>query len=438
MRYLIVGCGRVGSALAKLLDSDGHEVIVVDENAAAFKRLGQKFKGHEVVGTGIDYDVLKRAGAATADGFVAVTNGDNRNIMAALIAQRMFKIKRIVARIYDPPRGQMYRELGVQTVCPTTVGAKMIRDVLIEAPWDRCRPFDLGQAHVARRRRRRRPTPESASTRSRSRDACGSRRSGAAASDVMVASSDLRARRRRRAQRRRRARRDQRVRAALPASRRRGRRYRRSAMFILIVGGGKVGIVSDARAAQSRPRSRRHRERRAQSEDARAPDRSAGHGRRRRLRSARARRRAGVARADVVVADTGRRRRQPRRRSARETEIEGTLHRARQQSGEQADLQLARHRRSRDRHLLDRADPRRAQRARQCIEVSLDARDDAPLRQGRHAAGEGGDSRAVAGRRQTPRRDRIFRTTRSSSRSTGPTATSRFRPATRRCAPATR
>jgi trk system potassium uptake protein len=144
MRYVIVGCGRVGSALAKLLDSDGHEVIVVDENAAAFKRLGAKFSGHEVVGTGIDYDVLKRAGAASADGFVAVTNGDNRNIMAALIAQRMFKIKRIVARIYDPPRGQMYRELGVQTVCPTTVGAKLIRDVLIEAPWD-AQNFDLGK-----------------------------------------------------------------------------------------------------------------------------------------------------------------------------------------------------------------------------------------------------------------------------------------------------
>ena len=144
MRYLIVGCGRVGSALAKLLDADGHEVIVVDENPTAFKRLGQKFKGHEIVGTGIDYDVLKRAGAATADGFIAVTNGDNRNIMAALIAQRMFKIKRIVARIYDPPRGQMYRELGVETVCPTTVGARLIRDVLIKAPWE-TQSFDFGK-----------------------------------------------------------------------------------------------------------------------------------------------------------------------------------------------------------------------------------------------------------------------------------------------------
>ncbi len=145
MRYLIVGCGRVGSALAKLLDADGHEVIVVDENAAAFKRLGTAFKGHLVVGTGIDNDVLKRAGAANADGFVAVTDGDNRNIMAALIARRMFNIERVVARIYDPARGHMYRELGVQTVVPTTMGAKLIRDVLLESPWDPGLSFDFGR-----------------------------------------------------------------------------------------------------------------------------------------------------------------------------------------------------------------------------------------------------------------------------------------------------
>ena len=140
-----MGCGRVGSALAKLLDADGHEIIVVDENPTAFKRLGQNFKGHVVVGTGIDYDVLKRAGASTADGFVAVTDGDNRNIMAALIAQRMFKITRVVCRIYDPARGQMYRELGIQTVVPTTVGAKLIRDTLMEAPWDPIHSFDFGK-----------------------------------------------------------------------------------------------------------------------------------------------------------------------------------------------------------------------------------------------------------------------------------------------------
>jgi trk system potassium uptake protein TrkA len=145
MRYLIVGCGRVGSTLAKLLDADNNEVIVVDENPAAFKRLAQKFKGHVVVGTGIDYDVLKRAGAQTTDGFIAVTNGDNRNVMAALIAQRMFHIKKVVARIYDPTRGMMYRDLGIETVCPTTVGAKMIRDMLLEAPWDTLQSFDFGK-----------------------------------------------------------------------------------------------------------------------------------------------------------------------------------------------------------------------------------------------------------------------------------------------------
>jgi len=144
MRYLIVGCGRVGSTLAKLLDADNHEVIVVDEDPNAFKRLGQRFKGHVVVGTGIDYDVLKRAGAAQADGFIAVTNGDNRNVMAALIAQRMFHIKKIVARIYDPTRGMMYRDLGIDTVCPTTTGAKMIRDVLMDTPWDTLQSFDFG------------------------------------------------------------------------------------------------------------------------------------------------------------------------------------------------------------------------------------------------------------------------------------------------------
>ena len=132
MRYLIVGCGRVGSTLAKLLDEDGHEVIVVDENPAALNRLTPAFRGHVIVGTGIDYDVLKRAGAERADGFIAVTNGDNRNVMAALIAQRMFHIKKIVARIYDPARGLMYRDLGIETVCPTTIGASLIRDALLE------------------------------------------------------------------------------------------------------------------------------------------------------------------------------------------------------------------------------------------------------------------------------------------------------------------
>src|SRR3984957_12411338 len=144
MRYLIVGCGRVGSTLAKLLVTD-HDVIVVDETPAAFKRLGAPFAGGVEVGTGIDYDVLKRAGAERADGFAAVTDGDNRNVMASLIAQRMFRIPKIVARIYDPPRGQLYRELGIETFSPTTIGAQLIRDALLDAPYRSMPAFDFGK-----------------------------------------------------------------------------------------------------------------------------------------------------------------------------------------------------------------------------------------------------------------------------------------------------
>jgi trk system potassium uptake protein TrkA len=145
MKYVIVGCGRVGSQLAKLLVAESHQVVVVDENPASFKRLGSQFGGRVEVGTGIDFDILKRAGAGDADGFIAVTDGDNRNVMAALIAQRMFGIKKIVARIYDPPRGQIYRELGIETVCPTTIGAKIIRDKLMNMPYESTPSFDFGR-----------------------------------------------------------------------------------------------------------------------------------------------------------------------------------------------------------------------------------------------------------------------------------------------------
>jgi trk system potassium uptake protein len=145
MRYLIVGCGRVGSTLARLLVDEQHDVVVVDENPAAFKRLGARFGGGVEVGTGIDYDVLKRAGAERADGFAAVTDGDNRNVMAALIAQRMFRIPKIVARIYDPPRGQLYRELGIETFSPTTIGAQLIRDALLDTPYRSMPAFDFGK-----------------------------------------------------------------------------------------------------------------------------------------------------------------------------------------------------------------------------------------------------------------------------------------------------
>jgi len=135
--------------LAKLLVEEGHEVTVVDENPAAFKRLGTRFTGQVELGTGIDAEVIRRAGGDTADGFASTTNGDNRNVMAALIAQRLFNIKKVVARIYDPPRGKLYRELGIETVCPTTVGAQLIRDMLI-APPEVSAAFDFGKVSSLR------------------------------------------------------------------------------------------------------------------------------------------------------------------------------------------------------------------------------------------------------------------------------------------------
>jgi len=147
MKYVIVGCGRVGSTLAKRLDRAGHQVTVIDENPAAFKRLGKNFPGRQVLGTGIDVDVLARAGAQSADGLATVTEGDNRNIMAALIAQEHFKIKRVVARIYDPERSHMYRDFGVATICPTTVGARLMANALIDDTYRRL-PFERPDVEV--------------------------------------------------------------------------------------------------------------------------------------------------------------------------------------------------------------------------------------------------------------------------------------------------
>jgi trk system potassium uptake protein TrkA len=112
--------------LACELDAAGHEVSIVDEKVSAFNRLGDGFKGNMVVGTGIDESVLRRAGIEKADCFCAVTNGDNRNIMAAQVAKVVFKVPRVITRIYDPIREQTYREFGLETICSTTIVSSMI------------------------------------------------------------------------------------------------------------------------------------------------------------------------------------------------------------------------------------------------------------------------------------------------------------------------
>ncbi|MDI7277848.1 MAG: TrkA family potassium uptake protein [Anaerolineae bacterium] len=130
MRVVVLGCGRVGSYLAKLLAAEGHQVAVIDRNSAAFKRLGADFAGRLVLGTGIDEDVLRRAGIEEAEAFVAVTNGDNTNVMAAQVARESFQVPRVICRIYDPLRAEIYRSLGIDTMCPTVLGATRIAEIL--------------------------------------------------------------------------------------------------------------------------------------------------------------------------------------------------------------------------------------------------------------------------------------------------------------------
>ena len=130
MRVVIMGCGRVGSLLAAQLHREGHEVGIIDMSQKSFQRLPDDFRGLAVIGTGIDEDVLRAAGIEGADAFVAVTEGDNRNIMAAQVAREIFGVPEVVARIYDPGREAIYRELGLDTICPTTVVCSLIQDRL--------------------------------------------------------------------------------------------------------------------------------------------------------------------------------------------------------------------------------------------------------------------------------------------------------------------
>lgn len=130
MRVVILGCGRTGACLAKMLAGAGHHVTVIDRASTAFKRLGEDFAGELVVGLGIDEDVLRRAGIEQADAFIAVTDGDNTNVMAAQVAREIFGVRRVVVRIYDPLREEIYRTLGLETICPTLLGASRIQEIL--------------------------------------------------------------------------------------------------------------------------------------------------------------------------------------------------------------------------------------------------------------------------------------------------------------------
>ena len=116
MHIVIMGCGRVGSTLAQSLESRGHSVSIIDQNPDAFRRLGPEFAGVTVTGNGFDRDVLIEAGIERADAFAAVSSGDNSNIISARVARETFGVTRVVARIYDQRRAEVYERLGIPTV----------------------------------------------------------------------------------------------------------------------------------------------------------------------------------------------------------------------------------------------------------------------------------------------------------------------------------
>ena len=130
MKTIIVGCGRVGSVLADALDRAGHQVIVVDTKTTAFDRLPGSFRGAAVRGDGTDEDTLRRAGAESADVFMALTEGDNRNVMAAQLATEALGARQVIAKLNDPLRASAYAELGIATLCRTNLMATAVSEFL--------------------------------------------------------------------------------------------------------------------------------------------------------------------------------------------------------------------------------------------------------------------------------------------------------------------
>lgn len=134
MYIVVVGCGRVGSQLASFLAEEGHDVVVIDRDKTAFRRLGGAFNGLALEGVGFDPDVLKEAGVEKADALAAVTNLDNTNMMIAEIATKIFEVPCAVARLYNPEREASYHKLGLDYVCGTTLVAEKMLEKIIETP----------------------------------------------------------------------------------------------------------------------------------------------------------------------------------------------------------------------------------------------------------------------------------------------------------------
>lgn len=133
MYVIIVGCGRIGSELAKILSNEKHNVVVIDKNSRVFESLGKNFNGFTFVGNGFDIELLKLAGIEKADALCAVTNSDNVNLITAQAAKKIFNIKKVIARVYNPNRANIYRVLGLDIISGVNLVAAMIRDKIVES-----------------------------------------------------------------------------------------------------------------------------------------------------------------------------------------------------------------------------------------------------------------------------------------------------------------
>lgn len=148
MKIIIIGCGRVGAQLAHNLSLKGCSVSVVDKDPRAFDRLGKSFQGQTILGVGFDRDVLINAGIERADGLAAVMASDEANAVAARIAIQIFHVPRVVARIYEPRKAEIYRRLGIQTLSPVSIGVDFFADLLSNVPMESAARLGAGGANM--------------------------------------------------------------------------------------------------------------------------------------------------------------------------------------------------------------------------------------------------------------------------------------------------
>ena len=131
---IIVGCGRLGGFLANRLSREGHSVVVIDNKPTAFDKLSADFSGFKIEGDATEAAVLEQARVDRADALIAATREDNANLMIAQVASRIYRVSKVVARVFDPSREDIYRELGIETICPTTIATEAFVRYLAAGP----------------------------------------------------------------------------------------------------------------------------------------------------------------------------------------------------------------------------------------------------------------------------------------------------------------